>query len=51
MTNFRDFLLEGADSEGNPEKLEYYTLAPNEGAFWTAASHPRTLSRSKARHS
>ena len=43
VTNFRDFLLVGADSEGKPVKLEHYRLAPNETAFWTAASHPRTI--------
>src|SRR5208282_4030962 len=43
VTNFRDFQLVGADSEGNPVKLEHYRLAPNEAAFWTAASHPRQI--------
>jgi hypothetical protein len=43
VTNFRDFLLVGADSEGKPVKLEHYRLAPNEAAFWTAASHPRSV--------
>jgi hypothetical protein len=43
VTNFRDFLLVGADSEGKPVKLEHYRLAPNEAAFWAAASHPRAL--------
>jgi hypothetical protein len=43
VTNFRDFLLVGSDWEGKPVKLEHYRLAPSEMAFWTAASHPRTL--------
>ena len=43
VTNFRDFLLVGADSEGKPVKLEHYCLAPDEAAFWTAASHPRPI--------
>ena len=43
VTNFRDFLLVGADSEGKPVKLEHYRLAPNEAAFWAAASHPRAI--------
>ncbi len=43
VTNFRDFLLVGADAEGKPVKLEHYRLAPNEAAFWTAASHPRPI--------
>src|ERR1700732_5272960 len=43
VTNFRDFVLVGADAEGKPVKLEHYRLAPNETAFWTAASHPRQV--------
>lgn len=43
VTNFRDFLLVGADAEGKLAKLEHYRLASNEAAFWTAASHPRTV--------
>ncbi len=43
VTNFRDFLLVGADAEGKPVKLEHYRLAPDEAAFWTAASHPRPI--------
>lgn len=43
VTNYRDFLLVGADSEGKPIKLEHYRLAPDETAFWTAASHPRAV--------
>jgi hypothetical protein len=43
VTNFRDFLLVGADAEGKPVKLEHYRLSPNEAAFWTAASHPRPV--------
>lgn len=43
VTNFRDFLLVGADSDGKPVKLEHYCLATNESAFWTAASHARPI--------
>ncbi|MGH7935151.1 MAG: hypothetical protein ACREQN_18575 [Candidatus Binataceae bacterium] len=43
VTNFRDFLLVGADSAGNQVKLEHYRLAPTEAAFWTAASHPHMI--------
>jgi Type ISP C-terminal specificity domain/N-6 DNA Methylase len=43
VTNFRDFLLVGADVEGKPVKLEHYRLAPNEVDFWTRASHPRAI--------
>ncbi|MBF6560079.1 MAG: N-6 DNA methylase [Candidatus Binataceae bacterium] len=42
VTNYRDFLLVGTDAEGKPVKLEQYRLAPDETAFWTLASHPRT---------
>ncbi|HLW71771.1 MAG TPA: type ISP restriction/modification enzyme [Candidatus Binataceae bacterium] len=43
VTNYHDFLLVGADADGQPVKLEHYRLAPSEAAFWTAASHPRAL--------
>ena len=43
VTNFRDFLLVGADSEGKPAKLEHYRLAADETAFWTAATQPRKI--------
>jgi SAM-dependent methyltransferase len=41
VTNLRDFVLVGQDSEGKPAKLEIYRLANNEPAFWAAAAHPR----------
>ncbi|MGH8011945.1 MAG: hypothetical protein ACREQ4_05550 [Candidatus Binataceae bacterium] len=47
VTNFRDFLLAGADAEGKPVKLGYYRLAANETAFWTVASHPRPVAAEK----
>lgn len=43
VTNYRDFLLVGQDSEGKPAKLESFSLADDEKAFWNAAIHPRTL--------
>ncbi len=43
VTNFRDFLLIGSDSEGKQVELEQYRLAPSEASFWTAASHPRAI--------
>jgi hypothetical protein len=43
VTNYRDFLLVGADKEGKQVALESYRLAPNEKAFWSAAAHPQTL--------
>lgn len=43
VTNLRDFVLLGQDSSGNQVKLEKYSLAPSEQAFWTAATHPHTM--------
>ena len=41
VTNYRDFLLLGRDEQGNPLPMERYTLADDEGSFWSAAAHPR----------
>ena len=41
VTNFRDFLLVGADVDGNRTVLETYSLARDEQDFWRKASHPR----------
>ena len=41
VTNYRDFLLLGLDAAGKPEKLERYTLAATEDAFWQAAERAR----------
>jgi len=41
VTNYRDFLLLGRDSQGNPLPMEGFTLADSEAGFWTAAAHPR----------
>ncbi|MCK4232629.1 DNA methyltransferase, partial [candidate division WOR-3 bacterium] len=41
VTNYRDFILVKADSDGNPVSLGRYTLAPSEVAFWAIAAHPR----------
>jgi hypothetical protein len=41
VTNFRDFVLVGADAQGNPFPMESYTLAETESEFWLAASHPQ----------
>jgi hypothetical protein len=43
VTNYRDFVLVGQDTEGKPAKLESFRLADNEKAFWAAAQHPRSL--------
>ncbi len=41
VTNYRDFLLLGADAEGNRAVLETYSLARDESEFWHKATHPR----------
>jgi REP element-mobilizing transposase RayT len=41
VTNYRDFVLVGQDSNGNPAILECYRLADSEGEFWRAAATPR----------
>ncbi|MGH2360681.1 MAG: N-6 DNA methylase, partial [bacterium] len=48
VTNYRDFLLVGSDTEGNPELLDHYRLAANEKAFWAAASKPQILAKEHA---
>ncbi len=47
VTNYRDFLLVGADAEGKPVKLEQYRLAASESGFWTAANHPRAVAEAQ----
>jgi hypothetical protein len=44
VTNYRDFVLVGKDSDGRPVKLETFRLAPDETAFWDMAAHPRRTS-------
>lgn len=41
VTNYRDFILVGLDSNGNTVRRERFSLAPNEKEFWKAGSHPR----------
>jgi len=45
VTNLRDFVLLGQDSDGNQVKLETYRLAPNEKAFWAATNHPEKMAK------
>jgi len=42
VTNYRDFVLVGQDSESNPAILETYRLAESDKAFWQAAAAPRS---------
>ncbi len=41
VTNYRDFVLVGRDSEGHALKLASYRLAPDEKSFWRLSAHPR----------
>ena len=41
VTNYRDFLLVGKDGSDRPVKLESFSLAPDESAFWQATWRAR----------
>jgi hypothetical protein len=43
VTNYREFLLVGADAEGNRSVLETYRLGFDEQDFWRRAAQPRRL--------
>jgi hypothetical protein len=45
VTNYRDFVLVGRDTEGKPVKLAFYRLSPDEKAFWRMASQPLKTAR------
>ena len=45
VTNTRDFVLLGEDSEGRPAKLETFRLAQSAAGFETRLQHPRTFAR------
>jgi hypothetical protein len=40
VSNYRDFLLIGRNSQGQPVELEAYSLAPSEAEFWLKTSNP-----------
>ena len=40
VTNYRDFVLVGRDSENRQIKLETYRMARNEAEFWSDAQNP-----------
>ena len=46
VTNTRDFLLLGEDSQSNPTKLETFRLAQSSPDFETKLLHPRTFAKS-----
>ena len=39
VTNYRDFLLMVVGDDGKPQKLERYSIADTEAAFWLKADH------------
>jgi len=41
VTNYRQFLLVGADGQGKPEEMEAYSLADDEQTFWDAVARPQ----------
>ena len=45
VTNTRDFVLVGEDSEGKPAKLETFRLAANDGEFEKLLQTPRAAAR------
>jgi hypothetical protein len=47
VTNYREFLLVGVDARGQPVRLEAFTLAETDTAFWDACAHPRRIARLK----
>ena len=46
VTNTRDFVLLGEDSQGNPAKLETFRLAGSAADFESRLQHPRTFANS-----
>ena len=46
VTNTRDFLLLGEDSQSDPTKLETFRLAQSSPDFETKLQHPRTFAKS-----
>jgi hypothetical protein len=47
VTNYRDFLLVGADASGRPVRLEAFSLAPTDAAFWQVCARPQRLARER----
>lgn len=45
VTNYRGFLLLGEDAAGQPARLEQFSLAESESAFWREARHPQAAAK------
>lgn len=48
VTNYRDFLLVGADAHGKPAALESFSLANSEAEFWSRVATPRKYAQEVA---
>lgn len=47
VTNYRDFVFVGQDENGNPIKLESFSLADSEASFWDLTTQPRKTAKEK----
>jgi len=45
VTNYRDFMLVGKDTQGHPLPMEGFTLAESEKEFWQLAEHPQKAAK------
>jgi hypothetical protein len=45
VTNYREFLLIGADAAGRPVRLEHFSLAKTDAVFWEACAAPKRTAR------
>jgi hypothetical protein len=50
VTNYRDFVLVGFDSDGQSTVLETFRLAKDERAFWRAAGRPESMVEEQGEH-
>jgi len=47
VTNYRDFVFVGQDENGNPIKLESFSLVDSEASFWDLTTQPRKTAKEK----
>jgi len=50
ITNYREFRLIGEDDTGKPVEREFFQVASDETAFWSAAAHPAKAAREVGKH-
>lgn len=48
VTNYREFVLIGEDTQGNRVELERYSLAENEAEFWSKVASPQALIKTES---